>query len=62
MAATIWVLTEWKSAPTSCPRVRLFVVFVVVFTPSGEHWVRRALLFKAGDEVPEGTRLVVVSY
>lgn len=61
--------TKWEPSPSLSPWVWAFVVAVVVVfvvgvvaTAVGEHRMRPALVFEIGDEVPEGTSLVVISY
>ena len=55
---------EWKPWPALRPWIwtLVLVVVIVVLTASGEHRMRRALLFEICDEVPEGSCLIVVSY
>jgi hypothetical protein len=58
---TVWDRTEWESSPALRPWICAFSILVLGITTVAEEGVVRALLFHAGDEVPEGTGLVVVT-
>jgi hypothetical protein len=58
---TVWDRAKWESSPALRPWIWAFGIPVLSITTVAEKGVVRALLFHAGDEVPEGTGLVVVA-
>lgn len=67
VAATVWERSPWRSGPTLGPWVTATLVLVVrglasvVVMVGGVVVASDALFLKAGDKVPEGRRLIVVS-
>jgi hypothetical protein len=58
---TVWDRTKWESSPALRPRVWTFSIPVLSITTVAEDGVGRALFFHVGNEVPEGSGLVVVT-
>jgi len=65
VSASVWHGSEWKPSPAISPWVGVLLSIVgtlglALLVAAGEEWVVVALVFEAGDPVPEGGGLLVV--